>query len=84
MFLLLRPNTKLDLSKNHIAEQIIRPTGLVDPEIKIKPTKNQIPDLIEEIKATITKKERVLVVTLTKRMAEDLANYLSDPTKNKL
>ena len=68
-------------SKNQIAEQIIRPTGLVDPPITIKPSKNQIPDLIEEIKKRIVKKERTLVVTLTKRMAEDLSNYLSDPAK---
>lgn len=72
---------ELERSKNHIIEQIIRPTGLVDPEISIRPTKNQIPDLIKEIKSRITKKERTLVVTLTKRMAEDLASYLSDPDK---
>ncbi len=64
-----------------IVEQIIRPTGLVDPEISIRSTKNQIPNLVEEIKARIENKERVLVVTLTKRMAEDLAAYLSDPNK---
>ena len=72
---------ELDQSKNHITEQIIRPTGLVDPEINIRATKNQIPDLIKEIKSRVDKKERTLVVTLTKRMAEDLANYLSDPNK---
>lgn len=72
---------ELEKSEKHIAEQIIRPTGLVDPEIKIKPTKNQIRNLVEEIKSRISKKERTLIITLTKRMAEDLANYLADPTK---
>ena len=72
---------ELEKSKNHIAEQIIRPTGLVDPEISIRSTNNQIPNLVEEIKARIQNKERVLVVTLTKHMAEDLATYLSDPAK---
>jgi len=59
-----------------VVEQLIRPTGLLDPTIKIKPTKNQIDDLMEEIKKRIQKKQRVLVTTLTKRMAEDLADYL--------
>ncbi len=72
---------ELEKSKNHIIEQIIRPTGLVDPEISIRSTRNQIPNLVEEIKSRIEKKERTLVVTLTKRMAEDLATYLSDPNK---
>ncbi len=72
---------ELEKSKDHIAEQIIRPTGLVDPEISIKATLNQIPNLVEEIKSRVAKKERTLVVTLTKRMAEDLANFLSDPSK---
>ncbi len=60
-----------------IAEQIIRPTGLVDPVITIKPTEGQIDDLIDEIKARARNKERVFVTTLTKRMSEDLAMYLS-------
>jgi len=72
---------ELEKSKSHIAQQIIRPTGLVDPEISIRSTKNQIPNLVEEIKFRVTQKERTLIVTLTKRMAEDLAGYLSDPTK---
>jgi len=72
---------ELQDSKNNIIEQIIRPTGLIDPQITIKSSKNQIPDLIEEIKKRVVKKERVLVTTLTKRMAEDLSNYLSDPDK---
>jgi len=61
-----------------VIEQIIRPTGLVDPEIVVKPTENQIDDLIEEVKRRAGKKERVLVTTLTKRMAEDLAMYLAE------
>ncbi|HET6747163.1 MAG TPA: excinuclease ABC subunit UvrB [Candidatus Saccharimonadales bacterium] len=60
------------------AEQIIRPTGLVDPHISIRPTKGQIDDLIAEIRDRIEKKERVLVTTLTKRMAEDLSTYLQE------
>jgi excinuclease ABC subunit B len=72
---------EIEKSKNNIVEQIIRPTGLVDPKIDIRSTKNQIPNLVEEIKARVDKKERTLVVTLTKRMAEDLATYLSDPNK---
>lgn len=59
-------------------EQIIRPTGLIDPEIIIKPTKNQIEDLIKEVSARAKNKERTLVTTLTKRMAEDLTSYLQD------
>jgi len=61
-----------------VVEQIIRPTGLVDPEVIVKPAKHQIDDLIGEIKKRIEAKERVLVTTLTKRMAEDLAEYLDE------
>ena len=61
-----------------IVEQVIRPTGLLDPPIEVRPTKGQIDDLIEEIKNRADKKERVLVTTLTKRMAEDLAKYLEN------
>ena len=60
------------------AEQIIRPTGLVDPEIIVRPAKSQVDDLIGEIRKRVEKKERVLVTTLTKNMAEDLAEYLDD------
>ncbi len=60
-----------------IVEQVIRPTGLVDPAIEIKPSLNQIDHLIGEINKRIEKKERILVTTLTKRMAEELSN-LSD------
>ena len=57
-------------------EQVIRPTGLLDPKIEVRPTHNQVDDLIDEIKIRINKKQRVLVTTLTKRMAEDLSSYL--------
>ncbi|MBU0597387.1 excinuclease ABC subunit UvrB, partial [Patescibacteria group bacterium] len=60
------------------AEQIIRPTGLLDPTIEVKPTKDQIDDLIGEIKKRTSEKQRVLVTTLTKRMSEDLTEYLAD------
>jgi excinuclease ABC subunit B len=62
----------------HISEQLIRPTGLVDPQVVIKPTKGQIDDLILEIKKRVAKKQRVLVTTLTKRMAEELSSYLEE------
>lgn len=64
-------------SKGNVAEQIIRPTGLLDPEIEVKPVENQIDDLIEQIHKRIERKERVLVTTLTKKMAEDLTSYLA-------
>ncbi|MEW6557144.1 MAG: excinuclease ABC subunit UvrB [Elusimicrobiota bacterium] len=67
---------ELKKSNGIIVEQIVRPTGLVDPEVKIKPTENQIDNLISEIEKVVKRKERVLVTTLTKRMAEDLAEYL--------
>src|SRR5215472_7680407 len=61
-----------------VVEQIIRPTGLIDPEVEIRPVKGQIDDLLEEIRIRAEKKERVLVTTLTKRMAEDLAEYFAE------
>ena len=61
-----------------IVDQIIRPTGLIDPEIVIKSAKGQVKDVIEEIKSVVAKKERVLVTTLTKKMAEDLAEFLKE------
>ena len=67
---------ELKKSKGVIVEQIVRPTGLIDPEVVVKPIKNQIADLISEIEKRVAKKERVLVTTLTKKMAEDLAEYL--------
>jgi excinuclease ABC subunit B len=65
-------------SLGKIVEQIIRPTGLNDPLLEIKPAKNQVDDLLEEIQKRVKKKERVLVTTLTKRMAEDLTEYYAD------
>ncbi|MEO6077686.1 MAG: excinuclease ABC subunit UvrB, partial [Candidatus Andersenbacteria bacterium] len=59
-------------------EQIVRPTGLIDPEIQIRPTKFQVDDIMNEVKKTVAKKQRVLVTTLTKRMAEELATYLTE------
>ncbi len=61
-----------------VTEQIIRPTGLIDPEIEVKPIKGQIDDLVSEIYTRVENKQRVLITTLTKKMAEDLTNYLSD------
>lgn len=62
----------------NIAEQVVRPTGLVDPIVTIRPVTNQVDDLLSEIRQVIAKNERVLVTTLTKRMAEDLTDYLHD------
>ena len=64
-------------SKENVVEQIIRPTGLLDPKIEVKPVENQIDDLIEQIRERVEKNERVLVTTLTKKMAEDLTAYLA-------
>ena len=61
-----------------VVEQVIRPTGLVDPEVEVRPVKGQIDDLMEEIRTRVAKQERVLVTTLTKRMAEDLTEYLQE------
>ena len=69
---------ELERSGGVTAEQLIRPTGLLDPEIEVRPTKGQIDDLIGEINETAAKGERVLVTTLTKRMAEDLTKYLQE------
>lgn len=69
---------QVQLSANTIVEQLIRPTGLVDPKISVRPSPGQIQDLITEIKKRIEKKERVLVTTLTKRMAEELTTYLEE------
>ncbi len=67
---------ELRLSDGVVVEQIIRPTGLLDPIIDVRPSHNQIDDLLDEIRIRIDKKERVLITTLTKRMAEELSNYL--------
>lgn len=69
---------EMEKTGGKVIEQIIRPTGLLDPLIDVRPVENQIDDLIENIHETIEKKERVLVTTLTKRMAEDLTDYLSE------
>lgn len=69
---------EMEKTSGKIVEQIIRPTGLLDPTIEVRPTENQIDDLIEEIHKTIDKGDRVLVTTLTKRMAEDLTTYLTE------
>ncbi|MEO0107710.1 MAG: excinuclease ABC subunit UvrB [candidate division WOR-3 bacterium] len=69
---------ELSRSLGRVVEQVVRPTGLVDPEIIVRPTKGQIDDLLEEIQSRIERHERVLVTTLTKRMAEDLADYLTE------
>ena len=68
---------ELEMSEGIIIEQIIRPTGLLDPKIKIKSTKHQIDDLINEIQLRIIKKEKILVTTLTKKMAEELTSFLT-------
>ena len=73
--------TPADFEKQHsaqIAEQVIRPTGLLDPEISVRPTEGQIDDLVSEINARTAKNERVLITTLTKKMAEDLTDYLEN------
>jgi excinuclease ABC subunit B len=69
---------ELEVSEDHIVEQVIRPTGVVDPEISVRPTEGQIDDLLGEIKDRADRHERVLITTLTKRMAEDLTEYLQD------
>jgi excinuclease ABC subunit B len=69
---------ELDKSKGHVVEQIIRPTGLVDPEVYVRPVEGQIDDLLGEINRRVERGERALVTTLTKRMSEDLADYLME------
>ncbi len=71
-------NYEMRNSQSQVVEQIIRPTGLSDPSLTVKPAKNQVDDLLEEIRKRVNKKERVLVTTLTKRMAEDLTEYYAD------
>ncbi|MCQ9206968.1 MAG: excinuclease ABC subunit UvrB [Omnitrophica bacterium] len=78
IFVSATPN-EFELSKSaQVVEQIIRPTGLIDPPVVVKPTENQVDDLIEEINKRVAKKERTLVTTLTKRLAEELAEYLGE------
>jgi len=64
-------------SSRQVVEQLVRPTGLVDPKVEVRPTRNQIQDLIQEIRIRVNKNQRTLVTTLTKRMAEDLAEFLA-------
>ena len=71
-------NYEIEKSKGVLVEQIIRPTGLMDPEVSVRPTKGQVDDLLAEIRDVVERKERALVLTLTKRMAEDLAEYLEN------
>ena len=77
MFVSATPGEYEKKISHQIAEQLVRPTGLLDPAVEIRPTKDQMDDLIEEIGKRSSRNERVLVTTLTKRMAEDLAEYLS-------
>ena len=76
IFLSATPSAYEIEQSTQVVEQIVRPTGLVDPEVIVKPTKGQIDDLIEQINAPVEKGDRVLVTTLTKKMAEDLTDYL--------
>ena len=69
---------ELEWSSGAVVEQIVRPTGLIDPRIEFRPAKNQVDDLFEEIRRRVERKERVLITTLTKRMAEDLTDYYAD------
>ncbi len=71
-------NWELEVSQGNIVEQVIRPTGVVDPEISVRPTEGQIDDLLGEIRDRVERQERVLITTLTKRMAEDLTEYLQE------
>jgi len=75
-------NYEMEKSEGVFVEQVIRPTGLLDPTIEVRPSANQIDDLLEEIRKRIEKQERVLITTLTKRMAEELAKYLLDVNIN--
>jgi excinuclease ABC subunit B len=69
---------ELDMAKGVVVEQIIRPTGLLDPEVTVRPVKDQVDDLLSEIRERADRRERVLVTTLTKRMSEDLTEYYTD------
>ncbi|QBY05889.1 excinuclease ABC subunit UvrB [Thalassotalea sp. HSM 43] len=73
------PSTyELEKSGDEVAEQVVRPTGLLDPEIEVRPVETQVDDLLSEIRIRVAKNERILATTLTKRMAEDLTDYLSE------
>src|SRR5204862_7294944 len=73
--------TPADYEERHqgqVVEQVVRPTGLIDPDVMVRPASTQVDDLLSEITARVALKERVLVTTLTKRMAEDLTDYLAE------
>jgi excinuclease ABC subunit B len=73
--------TPADYEKTHagqVVEQLVRPTGLIDPEVEVRPATHQVDDVLQEIRMRVEKSERVLITTLTKRMAEQLTDYLSD------
>jgi excinuclease ABC subunit B len=73
--------TPAQWEKDHagaVVEQLVRPTGLVDPEVEVRPATSQVDDVLQEIRIRVDKHERVLITTLTKRMAEQLTDYLSD------
>ncbi len=76
IFLSATPSSYEIAQSTQVVEQVVRPTGLTDPEVVVKPTKGQIDDLMEQIKVTVERGDRVLVTTLTKKMAEDLTDYL--------
>ena len=78
IFVSATPGNYEDDRSGALVEQLVRPTGLVDPEVLVKPAVSQIDDLFEEIKVTVQRNERVLITTLTKRMAEDLTEYLDE------
>ena len=73
--------TPAEYEKTHaskVVEQLVRPTGLVDPEVEVRPATHQVDDVLQEIRIRVERQERVLITTLTKRMAEQLTDYLSD------
>lgn len=79
VFVSATPNEfEKEKAKSHIVEQLIRPTGLIEPSVEIRPIRNQVQDLIKEIKKRIIKKQKTLAITLTKRLAEDLSDYLAE------
>ena len=78
IFVSATPGPTSTSTASQVVEQVIRPTGLIDPAIAVQPTKGQIDDLLGEINQPVARGERVLVTTLTKRMAEDLADYLKE------
>ena len=78
IFVSATPSTYEEMHQQQVVEQVIRPTGLVDPKLEVRPASIQVDDLMSEVRRCVEKKERVLVTTLTKRMAEDLTDYFSE------